>query len=629
MELANYRYIILFCILLFIQNSYALTETDIYQYDTNNVDPVYLDRLGQTFTLTNLHRDSITGVEFGIRKVSGSTPGTGTVRIYSTAAGTPSTEIDSATFASSAVGLTCSLLWVSTSTTLADPDASVYAFTVEGTGAGYELCDTSANPYAGGMMWVYSGGSWSSYSSYDVQFSTSYYYNNHLATAATITSPSNGATDQSLTLTISWNAAVDSADTYADTPIRYEVGNGGFVSVYSGCEWTTSLFCQITSGLAYNTTYTIIVQGQDYWDTIHGSGGYLNSAAFTFTTMTEPIPDSNTSSITNLEAIEVSTDYLIWNWTNPSTNYSHVMVYKNGAWVTNVSNSSHGVSFLYLDPYTNYTISTRAVSVNGDINSTWVNATTKTLVECGINEICHLVYSGLADHWFIGNTFMIPVSNSSQDVGNITSIQMIIRRVNNTDPCVTIYDLDDFSSIGGGCGQSYSSIENNTVQWAIVMAANVNVTKNHYYAFYLTAGDVEVHWYDVGYGNHTFPPYGNLTWSDNSVDYYYNSNFNANYIMSYTLENITPSGPSMSDTLYVAKNGSNTNDGLSWVSALLNVSLGVDFINTNGHINIGWGNYTSQSHINGSKKNYYLKCNSTGYKENASLPGCYMPRISI
>jgi hypothetical protein len=155
------------------------------------------------------------------------------------------------------------------------------------------------------------------------------------------------------------------------------------------------------------------------------------------------------------------------------------------------------------------------------------------------------------------------------------------------------------------------------------------VTKNHYYAFYLTTGDVEAHWYDVGYGNHTFPPYGNLTWSDNGGDYYYNSNFNANYIMSYTLENITPSGPSMSDTLYVAKNGSNTNDGLSWVSALLNVSLGVDFINTNGHINIGWGNYTSQSHINGSKKNYYLKCNSTGYKENASLPGCYMPRISI
>ncbi len=66
-----------------------------------------------------------------------------------------------------------------------------------------------------------------------------------------------------------------------------------------------------------------------------------------------------------------------WDWTNPSdSDFSHVMVYLDGVFQSNTSNTFFNK--LGLQANTTYTISTRTVDTNGNINMTWVNDSATT-----------------------------------------------------------------------------------------------------------------------------------------------------------------------------------------------------------------------------------------------------------
>jgi hypothetical protein len=65
-------------------------------------------------------------------------------------------------------------------------------------------------------------------------------------------------------------------------------------------------------------------------------------------------------------------------WTNPSdNNFHHTMVYLNGTWQTNTSNSYYNATNLTAN--TTYEISTHTVDTHENVNTTWVNQTAKTL----------------------------------------------------------------------------------------------------------------------------------------------------------------------------------------------------------------------------------------------------------
>ena len=82
------------------------------------------------------------------------------------------------------------------------------------------------------------------------------------------------------------------------------------------------------------------------------------------------------ASITNLQNI-TGTTWINWTWTNPPDgDFNYTMVYLNGTLKTNTSASFYNATTLNPDTY--YEIGTHTVDKVGNINSTWVNQTTKT-----------------------------------------------------------------------------------------------------------------------------------------------------------------------------------------------------------------------------------------------------------
>lgn len=87
------------------------------------------------------------------------------------------------------------------------------------------------------------------------------------------------------------------------------------------------------------------------------------------------------ASVTNLNETGIGPSWINWAWENPSdTDFSHVMVYLNGMYVTDTSDPYYNVTGLAEG--TIHTISIMTVDTSGNINPAWVNdsamATTST-----------------------------------------------------------------------------------------------------------------------------------------------------------------------------------------------------------------------------------------------------------
>jgi len=81
----------------------------------------------------------------------------------------------------------------------------------------------------------------------------------------------------------------------------------------------------------------------------------------------------------NLHNVTYEPTYIKWGWTDPEdADLSHVMVYLNGVFKTNVSKGTQFYNATGLSPDTEYTLSTRTVDTAGNINQTWVNHTAWT-----------------------------------------------------------------------------------------------------------------------------------------------------------------------------------------------------------------------------------------------------------
>jgi len=82
------------------------------------------------------------------------------------------------------------------------------------------------------------------------------------------------------------------------------------------------------------------------------------------------------SSITNLQSTN-GTTWLNWTWTNPTDpDFNHTEIYLNGTFQTNTSAENFNATGL--QPETVYTIGTRTVDNNGNLNETWINSTATT-----------------------------------------------------------------------------------------------------------------------------------------------------------------------------------------------------------------------------------------------------------
>ena len=83
------------------------------------------------------------------------------------------------------------------------------------------------------------------------------------------------------------------------------------------------------------------------------------------------------ASIANLQNTP-GTMWINWMWTNPTgEDFNHTMVYLDGTWKTNTSNPYYNATWLIAD--TSYEIGTHTVDTYGNVNTTWVNQTAKTV----------------------------------------------------------------------------------------------------------------------------------------------------------------------------------------------------------------------------------------------------------
>ncbi len=88
--------------------------------------------------------------------------------------------------------------------------------------------------------------------------------------------------------------------------------------------------------------------------------------------------------ITGLANQSSGYDWILWNWSNPDAyDFDHVELWVNSNFYGNVSLNYSNVTGLL--PDTNYELEARTVDTEGNINTTWVNSTAKTLYDYPVN----------------------------------------------------------------------------------------------------------------------------------------------------------------------------------------------------------------------------------------------------
>ena len=124
--------------------------------------------------------------------------------------------------------------------------------------------------------------------------------------------------------------------------------------------------------VALEGTHSVTVSAMDE----AGNVALDTSISYTTTLAPDYLPPS---SITNLQSTK-GTTWIKWTWQNPTdTDFDHTEVYLNGAYQTETSAEYFNATGL--ESETSYTIGTRTVDINENINETWINQTVITAKE--------------------------------------------------------------------------------------------------------------------------------------------------------------------------------------------------------------------------------------------------------
>jgi len=123
------------------------------------------------------------------------------------------------------------------------------------------------------------------------------------------------------------------------------------------------------------------------------------------------------ASITNLQNSTTTTS-INWTWTDPiDTDFSHVMIYMNGTWLTNVTAGTQYYQNSSLTPNTWYELGTHTVDTVDNINQTWVNQTTRTAVE--VTTFNQSIYNTGWQTIFINATQNMTTIRSMMNISNV------------------------------------------------------------------------------------------------------------------------------------------------------------------------------------------------------------------
>jgi len=174
-----------------------------------------------------------------------------------------------------------------------------------------------------------------------------------------------------------------------------------------------------STGLAEGTTHIISTRTVDESGNINST--WVNDSATTVLT-TDATPPA---SVTALENSDVGSNWIRWTWVNPTDDdLSHVMVYLNGTFVTNTTDSSANFyNATGLSGGATYTISIRTVDTSGNINSTTINdsATTVKLPEVSDLSGTNITKTSITVTWEASDdTTRVQISRDDVILGNVS-----------------------------------------------------------------------------------------------------------------------------------------------------------------------------------------------------------------
>ena len=163
------------------------------------------------------------------------------------------------------------------------------------------------------------------------------------------------------------------------------------------------------------------IGGDGIGDTPYDLGGGIGAKDYyPFMNKTRGVIDDTTppASVTNLNESEVGTTWVVWSWTNlPDEDFSHVMVYLNGTFVTNVPTPEQSYKATDLLLNTTYGIGTRTVDKVGNINKTWVNDSATTLLIPTCIPSTDTDDDGVPDVWDVDNSTPMGYWTDLQGIG--------------------------------------------------------------------------------------------------------------------------------------------------------------------------------------------------------------------
>ncbi|WP_440951724.1 PGF-pre-PGF domain-containing protein [Methanococcoides sp. FTZ1] len=189
----------------------------------------------------------------------------------------------------------------------------------------------------------------------------------YTATTPDTTDPVISSVSLSTTTPDTGDPVVVTVDVTDNVAVSSVSASGTSLSHQSGVRWTGTI-------IAAEGTHIVTVVATDS----SGNSASDSSASYTATTPDTTAP----SSVINLRETSVTGTSITWEWTNPSdSDLSHIMIYIDGVFITNVNAPGNSYTATGLDDSTTYRISTRTVDTEGNINTVLISdsATTSDL----------------------------------------------------------------------------------------------------------------------------------------------------------------------------------------------------------------------------------------------------------
>jgi hypothetical protein len=258
------------------------------------------------------------------------------------------------------------------------------------------------------------------------------------------------------------------------TPVMvafFRSDNGSGVS-YTNCSktsemgpWTTVNISAATGADAENVTeiseggFNVTVSDEGI-TTIWYYSVNNNATSETVKNLTVKIDTTPPASISDLQN-NTGTTWINWTWTNPTDeDFNHTMVYLNGIFKTNTSNPYYNATGLIAN--TSYEIGTHTVDIRENVNTTWVNQTTKTIAHSETSPPC--VTNPTATPAIILN------DNGRPRVQGTNSSQLNVTVTDDTGVDTVTVDL---SPIGG-----YASAQMTNIPGTDIWTVTVNATND-------------------------------------------------------------------------------------------------------------------------------------------------------